>query len=504
MDTTIVWVLLFLLVFAFVIFYFSREKEREKPKSISLDSIDTSQDNFTHLFADRPTVELPTGDIVEFRNLDNAASTPPFKIVAKALNDFLPYYSGVHRGSGFNSQLSTAIFDQCIEIIMDFVGANNKNYVCLLGKNASECLNKLAYYCKGESKKKIVISVQEHHSNLIPWMPFDPEYVKIDNNGALDLIDLENKLVNQDVLMVSLTGASNVTGIINNIDKISRLVHRYGAMLSIDGAQLVPHQPVDIQRMGIDFLTFSAHKMYAPYGVGILIGWKSFFEGKEPILKGGGEVELVTMKEVYWKESPDKDNEGSPNVMGVLALAKSIMVLKKITMSRVAEHEDNIIRYCLSKLKEIPEVNIMTYLSSEIRNIGIVSFQVRRMHHCLVSAILNYEFGIGCRSGCFCASLLVGSLLGVNEMCVRRNIENLEKYGDKRNFSGMIRFSIGLGVTKKDIDYAIYALKKIINQEYELEYDQVACGEYIPVKKDGSYFDIKGWEKKNFHRHYHL
>lgn len=508
MHSTILVVLL-ILVFGFIVWWYLEEHHKKKTSGDhgthrSLRSLDVETEDFKHLFAERPIIELPTGEVVEFRNLDNAASTSPFKLVAQKLNDFIPYYSGVHRGSGFNSQLSTAIFDKSIEIIMDFVGADSSSDGLIMGKNTSESINKLAMYCKGEKKKKIVITMQEHHSNLIPWMVYDPEFVKVDKNGVLDLQDLEDKLENDDVLLVSVTGASNVSGIVNDIEKISDIVHRHGAFLSIDGAQLVPHRPVNMRRMGIDFLCFSAHKMYAPYGVGVLIGPKSFFAGKEPVLKGGGEVEMVTPECVYWKDTPDKDNEGSPNTFGIIALAESCLILNKIGMDKVEAYEDKLIQYAIDKLREIPEVELTSYTDETVRNIGIVTFTVRSIHYNLVGSILNYEFGIGCRCGCYCSAIYTKCLLGLSDMCVQRNIENMEKYGDKRNFGGMVRFSIGLGVTKEDIDYAIASLKKVIKGEYKLEYDQLAGGEYLPVKKDGMFFDYKKFEETNFKRHFSL
>lgn len=484
-------ILIIIVIVVILIWAFSDNNHEEK------------REKHTSLFPERPIIKLLTGEKVEFCNLDNAASTLPLSGVIDKIQEFAPYSAGIHRGSGFSSKLSTKTFDECREIIMDFVGAYSPKYTCIYGKNTTECINVLSAYSKGE-KGKVIISKQEHHSNMIPWKRYNPMYVEIDRNGYLDLEDLENKLKNNHVFMVSLTGASNVTGIINPIKEISEIVHRYGAYLSIDGAQLVPHRKVNMEMDGIDFLSFSGHKMYAPFGLGVLVGLKSFFEGKEPFMLGGGEVEMVTMDKVYWKESPDKDEAGSQNVMGALALAESMLIMKDIGMENIEDYEENLVSYCITELGKIDKVDIIATSDSQ-KNIGIVTFQVRHLHYAQVAAILDYEYGIGCRAGCFCAAILVKELLGLSEGCVVRNIDVLTTKGDRRLMSGMVRFSLALSTKKKDIDRAVAAVKEISEGNSRLLYDQNLSGEYVPTAfADGTLLDVRGFEQREIEKHFTL
>jgi cysteine desulfurase/selenocysteine lyase len=219
-------------------------------------------------------------------NMDNAASTPAMKAVLNAVDDFLVYYSSVHRGTGFKSQLSTHAYEQARSIVMDFVGANAKDHTCIFGKNTTEAVNKLARRLPVDGKRTMVMTTgMEHHSNDLPWRARgNVIYVHLTPDGRLDENDFDAQLAKyyDQIALVTVTGASNVTGYLNPIHRLAEKVHSVGAMIMADCAQLAPHRKIDMLPLDdpahLDFISISAHKMYAPFGTGALIGRKDIFE----------------------------------------------------------------------------------------------------------------------------------------------------------------------------------------------------------------------------------
>jgi cysteine desulfurase/selenocysteine lyase len=304
----------------------------------------------------------------------------------------------------------------------------------------------------------------------------------------LDLEHLETKLRehNGKVRLVAVTGASNVTGLMPPLPLIARLTHQYGARLLVDASQLTAHRPI---RMGrgddperIDFLVFSGHKMYAPFGTGVLVGPRSFFEDGVPAILGGGAVEIVTLDDVEWTHLPDREEAGTPNLLGVRAVAKAIEVLESIGMERIASQEREMTARTIQRLKRIPGIRIYggCDLIDNVERLAVIPFQSDRYHHALLAAILSYEWGIGVRSGCFCAHPYVESLLDISE-------EELERYksqvrgGDRSNLPGFVRVSLGLYNTEEDIEYLAAALETIQSQGPQGTYQlDTRTGAYIP------------------------
>ncbi|NIN01307.1 MAG: aminotransferase class V-fold PLP-dependent enzyme [candidate division Zixibacteria bacterium] len=277
-------------------------------------------------------------------------------------------------------------------------------------------------------------SVMEHHSNDLPWRrKAKVVYAGVDDTGALDLNDLETKLRagRGKIQLVALTAASNVTGYLNPIHHIASLAHDHGAQVAVDAAQLVPHRSLDMRSHEdtehIDFLLFSAHKMYAPLGTGVLIGPKSLFEQGGPEHVGGGTVELVSRDEVEWADLPDKEEVGSPNVVGAVALAQAIKCLKDMGMDNIAEHERKLTQYTVRMLKSITGLTIYGSDLYDDNRLGVIPFNLEGFHHALVAAILSYEAGIGVRHGCFCAHPYVQSLLKIEEQEARKFREEIRR-----------------------------------------------------------------------------
>lgn len=446
---------------------------------------------YQHYFVGLDTqVPLLDGSRRVYINFDNAASTPALKAVQRAVNEFLVFYSSVHRGTGFKSQLSTHAYEESRRIVMEFLGANPKEHTCIFGKNTTEAINKLARRFPFTDQRNVVlISGMEHHSNDLPWRSAAHTiHTALTPDGRLDIDDLRTKLetYRSQVALVAITGASNVTGNLNPIHQIAEWTHAAGAQIAVDCAQLAPHRKVDMGTLDdpahLDFVTISAHKMYAPFGTGALVGRRDIFERGDPDLTGGGTVEIVTLEDVVWSGPPDRDEAGSPNTIGAVALAAAIRQLQSIGMQRVAEHEAELTHYALQALTAVPGIQIygQTDPESASHRLGVIPLKIKGISHFLVAAVLGYECGIGVRSGCFCAHPYILHLLGLNHD-ESRQVRAQMLSGDKSNMPGLIRASFGLYNTVEEIDALVEALLRIANGQYGGRYRQnIASGEYSP------------------------
>ena len=444
---------------------------------------------YKHLFKETPYVPTLKGR-KRYVNFDASASTLPFEDVCKKIEYFTKYYSNIHRGHGYLSKVSSHLFDKSRKIVLDFINAPDEKYMCIFGKNTSECINKLAYcftspVCKCKERDVILITEMEHHSNILPWKK-NPEkivdFIKINKQGFLDLEDLNEKIkkYGERISIISVSGGSNVTGIVNPIKEIAEIAHSVGAFICVDGAQLVPHRKINIDENDIDFLCFSGHKMYSPFGIGVLVGLRSFFNNHTPCFSGGGEVDFVDIKNniVLWKKSEERHEEGTPNIIGVIALSEAIKILNSINMDKVHSHETELYKYAYDKLSTVPNINILSP-NPEFDPLGIVSFYIGGLHQSHVGSVLEYEYGIGCRSGCLCASPYVKRLLGISDVFVKQIIQKIEDEDDKRGISGVVRISFSLYTSKEDIDYLCFALENIINGKYK-SYIQNKDGSFVP------------------------
>ncbi len=426
-----------------------------------------------------------------YTNLDNAASTPPLKAVQKAVDDFLVYYSSVHRGTGFKSQLSTHAYEESRRTVMDFVGADPTTHACIFGKNTTEAINKLARRFPFETNRKVVLTTgMEHHSNDLPWRAASQViHVALTPDGCLDESDFDAQLSRHagHVALVAVSGASNVTGYLNPIHRLAEKAHAAGAVFLADCAQLAPHREIEMLPLSdpahLDFIALSAHKMYAPFGTGALVGRKDVFEQGDPDMTGGGTVEIVTLDSVVWSGPPEREEAGSPNVVGAVALAAAIRQLQLVGMDQVAAHEADLTRHALQGLAGLPGVRVFgdTDSAQAEGRLGVIPFELESTDHFLAAAILGYEFGIGVRSGCFCAHPYILHLLGLSPeeaAEVRRRM----LAGDKSEMPGLIRISFGLYNTREDVDCLLEALKHITTGDYHGRYTQDrASGEYSPT-----------------------
>ncbi len=417
-------------------------------------------------------VPLWNGRKVVGVNFDNAATTPPFKSVLRNVVEFSGWYSSIHRGKGYKSKICDDFYEKARNTILRFLEASSRNYNVIYVKNTTEGINKLAYRLI-DCKDGLILSTRmEHHSNDLPWRDkCSVEYVEVDERGRLSLEQLISKLKEHRgrVKLLALSGASNVTGIVNDINLIASICHSYGCKIMVDGAQLVPHRKIYLEGFShddyIDYLVFSAHKMYAPFGIGIVVVPKNCFIDGEPEYKGGGTVKFVTDDDVIWDDPPHKEEAGTPNFMGIVALLTAIKELQAIGMEEIQLREEILTEYIIKELRKIPKVILYGDNDNVKNKVGIVSFNIDDIYHEEVADSLSQDFGISVRNGCFCAQPYVKRLLGLTDKEVRDYINN-----PHYKKPGMVRVSLGLYNNKEEVDYFLNAVDLIASRRVRGNY----------------------------------
>ena len=425
-------------------------------------------------------VPLYDGTKTPYVYFDNGASTPILRPVLDKVNEFMEWYSSVHRGTGFKSQLSSKLHEECREIVARFVNVNPDDHAIIFGKNATEAINKLANRLTMDGKQIVLVSKMEHHSNDLPWRTqANVKYVEVDEMGRLSEEDLIQKLdyYGPKVGLFAVTGASNVSGWVNDIHRLAEICHKHDVKIMVDAAQLMPHRRVDMRPPDdpghIDFLAFSAHKIYAPLGAGVLIGDKDVFLQGEPDMVGGGTVDVVSLDYTYWAEVPEKEEAGSPNTAGIIGLAKALLVLEEIGMDNVAAHEERLTRYLLQKLQAFPTVTIYGGVDPDDLDdrLGVIAFNVRGIPNALVAAVLSHEAGIGVRNGCFCAQPYMKHLLKCSDAEAKVMEEKIFTR-QKFDLPGAVRVSFGIYNNEAEIDRFIECLDMIVKREWKGEYEE--------------------------------
>lgn len=433
---------------------------------------------FRNLVAGTKTkLTIANGNRVTAVNFDNAATTPPFYSVLKEISRFAPWYASVHRGKGYKSILSSELYEYAREMVRKFINADSRDVV-IFTKNTTEAINMAAYALAGLGDEQVVLSTDmEHLANDMPWRDkFTLDYIAVTKSGRLSLKDLEDKLqkYNGRVTLVTVTGASNVTGYINPVNKIAELAHRYNAKLLVDGAQWVPHMPVDMKPYNspehIDYLAFSAHKMYAPFGIGVLIGPKIAFDKVVPVYQGGGAVGLVSQQMIEWDESPARHEAGTPNMMGVVALVTAIQTLTELTLEDICQHERELIDYAITGLTAIPGITLYSSGHTGEERVSLISFTMEGLHHSQIAEILSQEAGIAVRNGLFCAHPYVEKLLKISTEEI-----NYYQQHDDQAIPGLVRISFGLYNNLQEIDIFLSLLSHIAKhrQYYARKYNYV-------------------------------
>src|ERR1700730_9873961 len=302
--------------------------------------------NHVRLVGDGLLVPCIDGLERPYLSFDAAASTPSLVPVADRVAEFLPWYSSVHRGAGYKSQSATAGYEHARAAFLRFAGRPETD-TAIICRNTTESINHLAYRLRFEPGDVVLTTVVEHHANLLPWgRVATRRHVECGRDGTFGVDDVIAGLDQRPhPKLLAITGASNVTGWLPPLDEIIAAAHARGVAVAVDAAPLAPHRPMPV---GADFLSWSVHKMYAPFGVGVLLGPRSAFAEGDPFLAGGGAVELVDLDEVVWTDPPEREEAGSPNVVGAVALAASIEEYERLGWDAIIGHE-RAIADCLRK-----------------------------------------------------------------------------------------------------------------------------------------------------------
>jgi selenocysteine lyase/cysteine desulfurase len=415
-------------------------------------------------------VTCADGRTVPYRDLDCAASTSSLVAVARQVREFVPWYSSVHRGAGYKSQVSTFAYERARASVLSFCGRQEREDVAIICRNTTEAINHLAYRLELDRKDVVATTVVEHHANLLPWGRIaERRWIDCERDGTFGVPSVAAALdAKPRPSLLAITGASNVTGWMPPITEICALAHERGVPVALDAAQLAPHRPIPTEP---DFVAFSGHKMYAPFGAGTLIGPRTAFAAGDPFLAGGGAVDLVSTDEVIWTEPPEREEAGSPNVVGAVAFGAAMAEIEAIGWSAMEAHEHALGQQLRIGLAGIDGVRV---LGPDV-------------HHALVAARLATEYGIGVRHGCFCAHPYLMRLLGLGpEEIAQARAEVLA--GDRRSIPGAVRASCGLGTSTDDVDALLDAVRQLAaGSPPSVPYSQNMAGDFVPE------VDLPGW-----------
>jgi selenocysteine lyase/cysteine desulfurase len=432
-------------------------------------------------------VPLLDGGQVPYVNLDNAATTPALREVVDTVDRFLPWYSSVHRGTGYTSRLSTAAYERARELVAEFVGADPERDVVLFTRNTTEALNRLARSLRMPLGSVVLTTILEHHSNDLPWRPRARTFhVRALADGSLDEDHVDHLLAQHAgrVALLAVSGASNVTGLIPPVHRLAEKVHAAGGLILVDAAQLAAHRAIDMGGHDdpghIDFVALSAHKMYAPFGAGALIGRRDAFRA-DPDHAGGGTIRAVSVDDVVWADLPDREEAGSPNVVGAVALAATTLALGEIGLDHISVHEADLTHYAMARLRRVPGLRFYgPHRPGPIgTRLGVIPFNLEGLDHGLVAAALGYEHGIGVRHGCFCAHPYIAHLMGVSRA---ESVALLAeaRVGQLWDTPGMVRISFGCYNDFADVDRVVDALEHVAAGDIHGTYRAGPDGSYRP------------------------
>ena len=415
------------------------------------------------LVGDGIPVACADGTQRPYLSLDAAASTSALGPVLTRVEEFLPWYSSVHRGAGHKSQVATGAYEEARSAALAFAGQTGRpggrgDDVAIICRNTTEALNHLAYRLRLARDDVVVTTVAEHHANLLPWSRIATcRYVECGRDGTFGADDAVSALDQRPApRLLAITGASNITGWMPPLAEIIAAAHDRGIPVVVDAAQLAPHRPLPADA---DFLAWSGHKMYAPFGAGVLVGPRSAFADGDPFLAGGGAVDLVDLDEVLWTDPPEREEAGSPNVVGAVALHAAIGTLTAIGWPALISHERRIARSLREGLASIPGVRLLGP-DTDTETLPVATFTVEGVPHALVAARLAAEEAIGVRHGCFCAHPYLMRLLGLSREQVLRYRDEV-RHGDRSAMPGAVRASAGLNTSGSDITRLLNAVARI-------------------------------------------
>lgn len=354
--------------------------------------------------------------------LDSGATTQkPIQVINAIDNFYKNNNANPHRGAYSLSVEATNLYEDTRTKIAKYINARHREEI-IFSKNATESLNLLAYSYGIDKLKKddeIVISIMEHHSNLVPWQKVakvtgsNLKYMYINEEFELTDEEIETKITDKTKI-VGIAHVSNVLGTINNVKKIIDYAHKKGAIVIVDASQSIPHMKIDVQDLNADFLVFSGHKMLAPLGVGVLYGKKEILESMTPFIMGGDMIEYVYEQETTFAPLPNKFEAGTPNVEGVIGLGAAIDYINSIGLDKIEEIENEVITYARQELSKLDYLTLYMTPNTE-KHSSVISFNIKGVHPHDVASILDTE-GVCVRSGNHCAQPLL-RFLGIDSTC---------------------------------------------------------------------------------------
>ena len=375
--------------------------------------------------------------------LDNAATTQkPREVVEAIVNEYYSVNANVHRGVHFLSQQATELHEQARERVARFVGARSSREI-VFTRGTTESLNLVASsFGEGCMKAgdEVILSTMEHHSNIVPWQMLRDrkgiviKVIPINEAGELDLEAFE-RLFSPRTRMVAVTHVSNVLGTVNPVKELTSIAHAHEVSILVDGAQSVPHFPVDVSDIGCDFLTFSGHKVYGPTGIGVLYGREDWLDRMPPYQGGGEMISHVTFAQTTYEQLPYKFEAGTPDYVGSNALAVALDYVSRLGMEHIAAHERELTAYAMERLGAIPGLHV--YGQAREKD-AVVAFNIEGIHHLDMGTLLD-RLGIAVRTGHHCAQPL------------------MERYG----VEGMVRASFGLYNTCQEIDTLAEGIERV-------------------------------------------
>ncbi len=418
--------------------------------------------------------DLPcTGQRRRLVYLDHGASTHPPREVLDKYRDFIEHsYANIHRGLHSLSMISTDLFEHVSQIIARFVRADLADQAVVYTQNTTEALD-LCGHVMADVPGITLVTEMEHHSNDLPHRRRgDVRHVRVNASGCLDMAHLEAELKAHQVKLVAVTGGSNVTGFLPDLAAIARLAHQHGARILVDAAQILAHHPVTVGPAGspdhIDFLAAAGHKAYAPFGSAFLLGPKALLAEAPPYRPGGGTIVYVTTERVGFLPTAERHQGGTPNIPGVIALACSLEFLERVGMEAIRAHELELVERCLERLTAIEGVDVLGDPDPR-RRLGVVAFNVDGVHHSQVSSILNSEWAIATRNGCFCAHPYLYRLLDLHD--VEHLIRSLAAGIAVEDQPGAVRASFGIYNTLGEVDLLVQAVQSIAQRQWVGEYE---------------------------------
>jgi selenocysteine lyase/cysteine desulfurase len=401
---------------------------------------------------------------------------------------FSEVYSSVHRGTGYKSRMATEAYEEARERVAEFLHVDEQSQVVIFVKGTTDALNRIAAEQARLDGRQVLVTEMEHHADLLPWRHRSSHVmVGLTPDGHIDLDAIEHELRSSGgkIGLVAVSGASNVTGFISPIHEVAELAHRHGALVSVDAAQLAPHRRIDIRPADdpghLDFVSFSGHKMYAPYGAGVLVAPRDFFSGT-PEVMGGGAIRIVTWDDTVWADLPDREEAGSPNVIGAVALGIAIDTLVELGFDEMLDHEAELGAHLLESLSGIPGVTVLggSIKGGSAERLGLASFVIDGVHHGLAAAALSHEWGVAVRNGCFCANPYVFHLLNMSREAVDK-VEGEVAADHRTALPGAVRASLAPYNDRAEVDRFAEAVGHIARGELESTYEQAEDGTFAPT-----------------------